>query len=203
LDDSREPDYVVPSIQGYNAWPYDSGKSLDSNAILDTGANSTYVTHRLLLENTTLPSSESVLVADGTAHTITASGTLLGHPSIQADLVPSFHQNLIGVSPILNKGALGIIKQDKMVLLARDPYVEKLVDFAINYSERNNLIIMTGSKSHGLYIHTNKLIYLFILIILITFMIWFIIFILFLIALMLRPIVNLYRQKALQGYLSN
>jgi hypothetical protein len=151
LDEPREPDYVVPSIQGYNAWPYDSGKLLDSTAILDTGANSTYVTHRLLLENTTLPSSESVLVADGSAHPITASGTLLGHPSIQADLVPSFNQNLIGVSPILNKGALGIIKHDKMVLLARNPYVEKLVDFAINYSEKHNLIIMTGNKAHSLY----------------------------------------------------
>jgi hypothetical protein len=104
LDGSREPDYVQPSIPGYNAWPYDSGKLPNTTAILDTGANSTYVTHRLLLDNTTLPSSASVTVADGTEHPITASGTLLGHPSIRADLVSSFHQNLVGVSPILNQG---------------------------------------------------------------------------------------------------
>jgi len=58
----------------------------------------------------TLPSSASVIVADGTEHPITASSTLLGHPS--AHLVPSFQHNFIGVSPILNQGALGIIKQN-------------------------------------------------------------------------------------------
>ena len=46
---SREKDYVQPSIPGYNAWPYDSGKIPNTTAILDTGANSTYVKHRLLL----------------------------------------------------------------------------------------------------------------------------------------------------------
>ena len=89
LDGSREPDFVPASIPGYNAWPYDSGTLPNTSAILDTGANSTYVTHRLLLDNTTLPSSASVTVADGTEHPITASGTLIGHPSIRADLVPS------------------------------------------------------------------------------------------------------------------
>ena len=151
LDGSREPDYVQPSIPGYNIWPYDSGKLHYTTAILDTGANSTYVTHRLLLDNTTLPSSASVTVADGTKHPITASGTLLGHPSIRADLVPSFHQNLVGVSPILNQGALGIITRNEMFLLDCHPYVAKLVNFAIKYSKHNNLIIMTGQKSHGLY----------------------------------------------------
>ena len=41
LDGSREPDYdyVPVSIPGYNAWPYDSGKSPGTTFILDTGAN--------------------------------------------------------------------------------------------------------------------------------------------------------------------
>ena len=84
--------FITPTIQGYNAWPYDAGKSCISNntAILDTGANSTYVTNRRLLNNITHPSSESVMVADGTEHPIEASGTLLGHPSIRADLVVDY-----------------------------------------------------------------------------------------------------------------
>ena len=145
------PHIVHLSIPGYNAWPYDSGKLHNTTAILDTGANSTYVTHSLLLDNTTLPSSASVTVADGTEHPITASGTLLGHPSIRADLVPSFHQNLVGVSPILNQGALGIITQNEMFLLDSHPYVAKLVDFAIKYSKQNNLIIMTGKNLRLIY----------------------------------------------------
>ena len=78
LDGSREPDYVHSRLQCL--WPYDSGKLSNTTAILDTDANSTYVTHRLLLDNKTLPSSLSVTVADGNEHPITASGTLLGHP---------------------------------------------------------------------------------------------------------------------------
>ena len=39
-----------------------------------------------------------------------------------------------------------------MFLLDSNPYVAKLVDFAIKYSEQNNLIIMTGTKSQGFYI---------------------------------------------------
>jgi hypothetical protein len=93
-----------------------------------------------------------VVVADGTVHPIKASGTLLGHPSIHADVVPTFTQNLIGISPILERGAVGIIKHDKMRLIESNPYVEKLVDFAIEYSKQNNLIIMTGSKQNGLYV---------------------------------------------------
>jgi len=91
-------------------------------------------------------------VADGSAHTIEASGTLLGHPSIHADYVPSFTNNLIGVSPIINNGAVGIIQRDKMVILDRDHYVDKLVNFVINYSSQNNLVVLTGSKSQGLFV---------------------------------------------------
>ena len=43
---SSTTDYVPPSIQGYNAWPFNTGKNLDYSAILDTGANSTYVSDR-------------------------------------------------------------------------------------------------------------------------------------------------------------
>jgi hypothetical protein len=91
------------------------------------------------------------MVADGSTHPIVASGNLLGHPSIHADLVPTFTQNLIGVSPILDKRAVGLITHDKMMLLNSDPYVDNLVNFVIKYSEQNNLIILTGEKSNGLY----------------------------------------------------
>jgi hypothetical protein len=98
---------------------------------MDTGANSTYVTDRRLLNNLSLPSHQSVFLADGSSHPIQSSGTLVDHPSIHAVSVPNFSQNLIGVSPILANGALGIIQHDKMVLLQNHPYVKKLVDFAI------------------------------------------------------------------------
>ena len=90
-------------------------------------------------------------MADGSTHTIEASGTLLGYPSIHADYVPSFTNNLIGVSPLIDKGAVGIIQHDKMVILNSTPYVDKLVNFVINYSTQNNLIILTGSKLQGLF----------------------------------------------------
>ena len=90
-------------------------------------------------------------MADGSTHEIQASGTLLGHPSITAHLVPSFTRNLIGISPILNNGGLGIIKHDKMVVMESNPLVDKIVDFVLSYSENNNLIILTGTKSNGLY----------------------------------------------------
>jgi len=39
-----------------------------------------------------------------------------------------------------------------MVLLDSDPYVDKFVDFVVNYSKHNNILIWTGSKSQGLFI---------------------------------------------------
>jgi len=142
---------MSPFIQGYNAWPFNTGKPIDYSAILDTGANSTYVTDRRLLDNVSLPSHQSVFLADNSSHPIQSSGTLFSHPSIHADLVPTFAQNLISISPISANGALGIIQHDKMVQLQNHPYFKKLVNFAISYSKQNNLSIMIGSSQHGLY----------------------------------------------------
>ena len=59
---------------------FDEGMSHLPTAILDSGANSTYVIHRHLLENSTIPTSPSVSAADGSSHPILAPGTLVGHP---------------------------------------------------------------------------------------------------------------------------
>ena len=151
--DSRTPESPIERIQGYDAWPFNHGKHTFNIAILDTGVNSTYVINRDLLDNITNPATaQHVIVADGSAHTIEASGTLLGYPSIHVDNVPSFIKNLIGASPIIENGAVGTIQHDKMVILDRDPYVDKLVDFVINYSSQNNLVVLMGSKSQGLFV---------------------------------------------------
>jgi hypothetical protein len=39
-----------------------------------------------------------------------ASVTKINNPTIQANFVPSFSNNLIGISPIIDKGAVGIIQ---------------------------------------------------------------------------------------------
>ena len=137
--------------------------------------------HRYLLDNITNPATDQVIVADGSAHTIEALGTLLGHPSIHADHVPTFTNNLIGVSHIIDNCPVGIIQNDKMVILDRDPYVDKLVNFVINYSSQNNLVLLTGSRSHSPRHET--LCYLSTLTISIIYMIWCIIFIQYLIVL--------------------
>jgi hypothetical protein len=67
-----------------------------------------------LLDNRTFP---SVIAADGSEHPIEASATLVGHPDIKADLVPSFSKNLIGFSPVINNGGFGIIHNDTFMLL--------------------------------------------------------------------------------------
>ena len=46
---------------------------------------------------------------------------------------------------------MGIIKDDRMILIKNDPPVEKLLDFIIQFSNQNNLIIMSGLKTNGLY----------------------------------------------------
>ena len=70
LQENQRDEFVSPSIQGYNSWPfYSRTMSLDSSAVLDTGANSTYVNYRRLLVNQSSPLSTSVMVADGTTHT--------------------------------------------------------------------------------------------------------------------------------------
>jgi len=61
-----------------------------SHAVLGTGADSTYINNRRLLDNITHLSAPSVVVADGSIHPIEASGTLVGFLSIHADLVPTF-----------------------------------------------------------------------------------------------------------------
>jgi len=68
------------------------------------------IINRDLLDNITKPATEHVIVADGSAHPIEASGTLLGHPSIHADYVLTFTHNLVGVSPIIDSGPVGIIQ---------------------------------------------------------------------------------------------
>ena len=52
-------EYVPPSIQGYNARPFNTGKPLDHSAISDT-ANFTYVNDRRLLDKVSLPSHQSL-----------------------------------------------------------------------------------------------------------------------------------------------
>jgi len=38
----------------------------------------------------------------------------------------------------MSTGAVGIIKDDKMILLKNRPPVNKLVDFVIHFSDQNN-----------------------------------------------------------------
>ena len=45
-----------------------------------------------------------------------------------------------------------VIQHDKMVILDSNPYVDKPANFVINYSSQNNLIVLTGSKSQGLFV---------------------------------------------------
>jgi hypothetical protein len=87
VQDPPKDTFVMPPIQGYNSWPFDSDeKSCVSHAVLDTGANSTYINNRQLLENMTPPSAPSVMVVDWSIHPIEASGTLVGFPSIKSDV---------------------------------------------------------------------------------------------------------------------
>jgi hypothetical protein len=122
-----------------------------SPVILDTGANNTYVNDRRLITNLT-SGSASVEVADGSHHHILASGNLVIHPSIPAHLVPSFKNNSIGISPIIDTGAVGIIQSNNMTLVKHSPLVDKILHFVLKYSHDNNLIILTGHKSNDLYI---------------------------------------------------
>ena len=55
----------------------------------------------------------SVEVADGSKHPILASGPLVSHPNIHANYAPRVSNNLIGVSPIIDRGAVGIIQSTK------------------------------------------------------------------------------------------
>ena len=128
--------------------------SITHSAILDSGANSTYVINRCLLDNSTSPTSHSVTVADGSIDPIVASGTLVGHPSIAADFVPSFTSNLIGLPPIIKTGVTGVMAGDKMTLIKRSPIVDKILNFVISYSHANNLIILTGKSINDLYTTT-------------------------------------------------
>jgi len=59
-------------------------------AILDTGANNTYVDDRRQITHLT-SASASVEVADGYHH-ILASEKLVNHPSIPAHFVPKFQE---------------------------------------------------------------------------------------------------------------
>ena len=86
-------------VPGINS-PYDAGIRLSSPAILDTGANTTYVNDRRLMTNLT-SASDSVEVADGTHHPILASGNLVNHPSIPDHFDPSCDMPLVCDMPTL------------------------------------------------------------------------------------------------------
>ena len=51
----------------------------------------------------------------------------------------------------MSTGAMGIIKDNKMILIKNAPPVEKLVDFVIQFSNQNIIIIMSGLKTNGLF----------------------------------------------------
>jgi len=44
--DTRSQASSIERIRCYDAWPFNHGKPISTTAILDTGANSTYVIHR-------------------------------------------------------------------------------------------------------------------------------------------------------------
>jgi len=55
MEGTPREEFVTPSSQGYNSWQFNSGTThLDSSAVLDTGANSSYVNNRRLLVNSFL-----------------------------------------------------------------------------------------------------------------------------------------------------
>jgi len=87
----------------------EDGKHTSTTAIPDTGADSTYVINIDLLDNITNPATEQVIVADGSAHTIEALGTLLGHPSVftwaSFMLIMFSFTKKRGVSPIIDEGS--------------------------------------------------------------------------------------------------
>jgi len=89
----------------------------------------------------------SVEVVDGSKHPILASGPLVSHPHIHANYVPSFSNNLIGISPIIDRGAVGIIHSNKMTLVRRSSLVDKILNFVLKYSNDNNLIILTSAPT--------------------------------------------------------
>ena len=67
---------------------------------------------------------DSVEVADGSRHPILASSPLVSHPHIHANYVPSFSTNLIGISPIIDRGAVGIVQSNKMTLVKNSSLVD-------------------------------------------------------------------------------
>ena len=92
--------------------PYDAAISCQSSAILDAGSYHTYVNDRRLISNLQSDSA-FVEVADGSRHSTIASGNLVSHSNIHANYVPSFSNNLIGISPVIDRGAVGIIQSKK------------------------------------------------------------------------------------------
>ena len=106
-------------LHGVNT-PYDAGIQPTFFEILGTGANNTYVNDRRQISNMKSDSDSAfVEVADGSRLSITASGTLINHSTIQAHFVSSFSNNLIGISPIIDKGAVSIIQSQKMTLVGK------------------------------------------------------------------------------------
>ena len=79
------------------------------------------------------------------------SGSLITHPSIRDDFVPSFSKDLIGISPSLTTGVVGIVNSNLMFIMDSDPVINKLLDFVFQFSKDNNLIIFTGKKIDDLY----------------------------------------------------
>ena len=90
--------------------PNDVGIQPTFPAILDTGANNTYVNDSRLISNIKSDSA-FVEIADSSRLPITDSGTLINDPIIQANFAPSFSKNLIGTSPtLIDKEVVGIIQ---------------------------------------------------------------------------------------------
>ena len=90
--------------------PNDAGIQPTFPAILDTGANNTYVNDSRLISNIKSDSA-FVEIADSSRLPITDSGTLINDPIIQANFAPSFSKNLIGTSPtLIDKEVVGIIQ---------------------------------------------------------------------------------------------
>ena len=63
--------------------PFDSDNSIISNAILDSGAYSSYVNNRKLITNTSPLLSPVIQVAGGYFRPILASGNFLGVPLLK------------------------------------------------------------------------------------------------------------------------
>jgi len=124
-------------------------------AAIDSAANGVFLQSsdhiRHLLPYASNDNHRRIKVGNGQTILAEAHGTL-GTTSISADYTPDISMNLLGLSPMMEAGMIGIVDKSNFVIIKETPSILSELANVITTASSTNDLILSAPQHNGLYI---------------------------------------------------